>query len=104
MKAKIMDTTIHQDPSILNILETKFYNDKEKFVEAIKEMFQTKNKLETQEYNLLKSYDRGELSISQIRTILDLSKYEVMELLEKYDIPFIRVYREYIEHEFNAFK
>lgn len=104
MKAKIMDTTIYQDPSILNILETKFYNDKEKFVEAIKEMFQIKNKLETQEYNLLKSYDRGELSIGQIGTILDLSKYEVMELLEKYDIPFIRVDREYIEHEFNAFK
>lgn len=99
-----MDTTIYQDPSILNILETKFYNDKEKFVEAIKEMFQIKNKLETQEYNLLKSYDRGELSIGQIGTILDLSKYEVMELLEKYDIPFIRVDREYIEHEFNAFK
>jgi hypothetical protein len=99
-----MNTTIYQDPSILNILETRFHNDKEKFVEAIKEMFQTKNKLETQEYNLLKSYDRGELSIGQIGTILSLSKYEVMELLEKYDIPFIRVDKEYIEHEFNAFK
>jgi hypothetical protein len=99
-----MDTAIYQDPSILNILETRFHNDKEKFVEAIKEMFQTKTKIEVQEYNLLKSYDRGELSIGQIGTILNLSKYEVMELLEKYDIPFIRVDREYIEHEFNAFK
>jgi len=99
-----MNTTIYQDPSILNILETRFYNDKEKFVEAIKDMFQTKTKLETQEYNLLKSYDRGELSIGQIGTILNLSKYEVMGLLEKYDIPFIRVDEEYIEHEFNAFK
>ena len=98
-----MNTTIYQDPSILNILETKFYNDKEKFIEAIKDMFQTKSKLERQEYNLLKSYDRGELSIGQIGTILALSKYEVMELLEKYDIPFIRVDEEYIEHEFNAF-
>ena len=44
--------------------------------------------------------DRGELSIGQIGTIL----YEVMELLEKYDIPFIRVDEAYIEHEFNAFK
>jgi len=95
---------IYQDPSILNILETKFYNDTEKFVEAIKEMFQIKSKLERQEYNLLKAYDRGELSIGQIGTILNLSKYEVMELLEKYDIPFIRVDEEYIEHEFNAFK
>ena len=99
-----MNRAIYQDPSILEILETRFYNDKEKFVEAIKEMFQIKNRLERQEYNLLKSYDRGELSIGQIGTILNLSKYEVMELLEKYDIPFIRVDKEYIEHEFNAFK
>ena len=99
-----MNGTIYQDPSILNILETKFYNDTEKFVEAIKEMFQIKNRLERQEYNLLKAYDRGELSIGQIGTILNLSKYEVMELLEKYDIPFIRVDEAYIEHEFNAFK
>jgi len=95
---------IYQDPSILNILETKFYNDTEKFVEAIKEMFQIKSKLERQEYNLLKAYDRGELSIGQIGTILNLSKYEVIELLEKYDIPFIRVDEKYIEHEFNAFE
>lgn len=99
-----MNRAIYQDPSILEILETRFYNDKEKFVEAIKEMFQIKNRLERQEYNLLKAYDRGELSIGQIGTILNLSKYEVMELLEKYDIPFIRVDKEYIEHEFNAFK
>jgi len=99
-----MNSTIYQDPSILKILETKFYNDTEKFIEAIKEMFQIKNRLDRQEYNLLKAYDRGELTIGQIGTILNLSKYEVMELLEKYDIPFIRVDEEYIEHEFNAFK
>ncbi len=99
-----MNSTIYQDPSIVKILETKFYNDTEKFIEAIKEMFQIKNRLDRQEYNLLKAYDRGELTIGQIGTILNLSKYEVMELLEKYDIPFIRVDEEYIEHEFNAFK
>ena len=71
-KAKMMNRAIYQDPSILDILETRFYNDKEKFVEAIKEMFQIKNRLETQEYNLLKSYDRGELSIGQIGTILNM--------------------------------
>ena len=96
-------TTLYQDPSILNILETKFYNDTEKFVDAIKEMFQIKSKLERQEYNLLKAYDRGELSIGQIGTILNLSKYEVMELLEKYDIPFVRVDEAYIEQELHAF-
>ena len=86
-----MNISIYKDPSIIEILETRFHNDKEKFVEAIKE------------YNLLKSFDRGELSIGQISNILNISKYEVMEHLEKYDIPFIRVDEEYIENEFSAF-
>jgi len=62
-----------------------------------------KTKLEIQEYNLIKAYDRGELSIGQVAIILNLTKVEVMELLEKYDIPFIRVDSEYLEQEFSAF-
>ena len=38
---------------------------------TIKELFQTKSKLEIQEYNLLKAYDRGELSIGQVAIILN---------------------------------
>ena len=99
-----MQTIQIQDSFISTLLETKFYNDKSKLVEAIKELFQIKSKLETQEYNLLKAYDRGELSIGQVATILNLTKVEVIELLEKYDIPFIRVDSEYLEHEFSAFE
>ena len=98
-----MQTIQIEDSFISMLLETKFYNDKSKFIEAIKELFQTKTKLEIQEYNLLKAYDRGELSIGQVATILNLSKSEVMELLTKYDIPFIRVDREYLDQEFGAF-
>lgn len=93
-----------QDSFITTLLETKFYNDKAKFIEAIKELFQTKSKLEAQEYNLLKAYDRGELSLGQVANILNLSKNDTMELLKKYDIPFIRVDSEYLEQEFGAFK
>jgi predicted HTH domain antitoxin len=89
---------------MVTLLETKFYNDKSKFIEAIKELFQTKSKLEAQEYNLLKAYDRGELSLGQVANILNLSKAETMELLKRYDIPFIRVDSEYLEQEFGAFK
>ena len=99
-----MQTIQIQDSFMINLLETKFYNDKAKFIEAIKELFQKKSKLEIQEYNLLKAYDRGELSIGQIGMILNISKSEVMELLKKYDIPFIRVDKEYLEQEFSAFK
>jgi len=99
-----MQTIQIEDSFIVKLLETKFYNDKNKFVEAIKELFQTKSKLEMQEYNLLKAYDRGELSLGQVATILNLSKADTMELLKKYDIPFVRVDREYLEQEFGAFK
>jgi len=99
-----MQTIQIQDSFITTLLETKFYNDKSKFIEAIKELFQTKSKLETQEYNLLKAYDRGELSLGQVANILNISKSETMELLKKYDIPFVRVDREYLEQEFGAFK
>jgi len=93
-----------KDPFITTLFETNFYNDTSKFIEAIKELFQTKAKLEAQEYGLLKAYDRGELSMGQVATILNLSKEETMELLHKYDIPFVRVDREYLEQEFEAFK
>ena len=93
-----------QDPFITTLFKTNFYNDTNKFIEAIKELFQTKSKLEAQEYNLLKAYDRGELSLGQVANILSLSKSDTMELLKKYDIPFIRVDGEYLEQEFGAFK
>ena len=99
-----MQTIQIQDSFMVTLLETKFYNDKSKFIEAIKELFQTKSKLEAQEYNLLKAYDRGELSLGQVANILNLSKAETMELLKRYDIPFIRVDSEYLEQEFGAFK
>ncbi len=99
-----MQTIQIQDSFITTLLETKFYNDKNKFIEAIKELFQSNSKLETQEYNLLKAYDRGELSLGQVANILNLSKTDTMELLNKYDIPFVRVDSEYIEQEFGAFK
>ena len=99
-----MQTIQIQDSFITTLLETKFYNDKNKFIEAIKELFQSNSKLETQEYNLLKAYDRGELSLGQVANILNISKSETMELLKKYDIPFVRDDSEYIEKEFRAFK
>jgi len=50
-----------QDTFITTLFETKFYKDKHRFIEAIKESFKLKSKLEAQEYNLLKSYERDVL-------------------------------------------
>lgn len=98
-----MMTLQTQDQYITTILQTKFHNDKTKFMEAVKEFFQTSSKVETYEYNLLKAYDEGELSLGQVAKFLDISKEETMALLEKYDIPYIRVDEAYLEQEFNAF-
>jgi predicted HTH domain antitoxin len=53
---------------------------------------------------ILEAYDRGELSLGQVANILNLSKSDTMELLKKYDIPFIRIDSEYMEQEFGAFR
>jgi len=87
----------------MTIFETKFHNDKSKFFDAVKNLFKTENKAEQQEYNLLRAYQEGDLSIGQVAKILDSTKFEVMELLEKYNIPFITVDEEYLNQEFNAF-
>ena len=99
-----MQTIQIQDSFITTLLETKFYNDKKRFVEAIKELFETKTKLEMQEYNLLKAYERGDLSLGQVAGILNISKSDVIELLKKYNIPYVQIDDEYLEQEFGAFK
>lgn len=58
---------------------------------------------EHKEMKLLLKYDKGELSIGQVAEELAISKYEVMGLLEKYGIPFVRVDEEYLKQEFEAF-
>lgn len=91
------------DTYIMTILETKFHNDSTKFFNAVKELFKTENKAQQQEYNLLKAYQEGDLSIGQVAKILNVTKFEVMELLETYKIPFITVDEDYLDQEFNAF-
>ncbi len=91
------------DSYIMTIFEIKFHNDTSKFFDAVKNLFQSQSKAEQQEYNLLKAYQEGDLSVGQVAKILNVTKFEVMELLEKYDIPFITANEEYLEQEFNAF-
>jgi len=91
------------DQYIATILKNKFCNDENKFIEAVKKLFQKDDEFKTREYNLLKAYQDGELSLGQVAKYLNISKAETMELLKKHNIPFIEVDEEYLEHEFNAF-
>ena len=92
-----------QDAYITTIFETQFHNDTSKFFDAVKHLFKTENRVQQQEYNLLKAYQEGDLSIGQVAKILNMTKYEVVELLEKYNIPLITVDEAYLTQEFNAF-
>ncbi len=64
-----------QDAYIMTIFETQFHNDSSKFFDAVKNLFKTENKAQQQEYNLLKAYQEGDLSIGQIAKILDVNKF-----------------------------
>lgn len=99
-----MTTLQIEDNFMLTVLETKYHNDKAKFLKAIKTFLQTNSKAETYEYNLLTAYHNGELSIGQISKILNLSKTEILDLMQKYDIPFVEVDEQYLKHELNAFE
>ena len=57
---------------------------------------------EHQEIKLLIQYDNAELSTGQIAEKLEISKSEVLDLLVKHKIPYVRVYEEYLEQEFKT--
>jgi transcriptional regulator with XRE-family HTH domain len=53
---------------------------------------------------LLIQYDNAELTTGQVAEKLGISKSEVLELLKKHNIPYIRADEEYIKQEFEAFE
>jgi predicted HTH domain antitoxin len=96
--------TIQINDSYINTLfETRFHKNQVELVNEIKKLFQNQSRVEQYEYSLLKAYEKGELSIGQVANILSISKNETMELLKKYDIPFINVDEIYLDQEFKAF-
>ena len=52
---------------------------------------------------LLIQYDNAELSTVQVAEKLGISKSEVLDLLKKHKIAYVRVDEEYIKQEFEAF-
>jgi hypothetical protein len=59
---------------------------------------------EHKEMKLLIQYDNAELSTGQVAEKLGISKAEVLDLLKKHNIPYVRVDEEYIKQEFEAFE
>jgi len=57
---------------------------------------------EHKEMKLLIQYDNAELTTGQVAEKLGISKSEVLELLKKHKIPYVRVDEEYLEEEFKT--
>lgn len=96
--------TINIQDSYINMLfETKFHKNKLALEDEIKKLFKKQSRAEQYEYGLLKSYEKGDLSIGQVSTILNVSKNETLDLLKKYNIAFVNVDKEYLEQELSAF-
>lgn len=96
--------TINIQDSYINMLfETKFHKNKSMLENEIKKLFQKQSRAEQYEYGLLKAYERGDLSIGQVSSILNVSKNETMDLLKKHNLSFVNADEEYLEQEFNAF-
>jgi exonuclease VII small subunit len=74
------------DEYLETIFKTKFNSDKNLFIQAIKELSQNIHQLEKIEYNLLKAYESGDLSIGQIAKILNTNEEEVLSLMAKNNI------------------
>lgn len=55
--------------------------------------------IEHREMKLLIQYDNEELTIGQVAEKLGISKSEVLDLLKKHKIPYVRVDEEYLEEE-----
>jgi len=53
---------------------------------------------------LLIQYNNEELTIGQVAENLCISKSEVLDLLKKHKIPYVRVDEEYLEQEFEPLK
>jgi excisionase family DNA binding protein len=51
---------------------------------------------------LLIQYDNAELTTGQVAEKLGISKSEVLELLKKHKIPYVRADEEYLEQEFKT--
>jgi predicted HTH domain antitoxin len=67
------------------------------------EPFENYKKFASVEFNLLKAYESGVLTTGQVSKILNRSKSDIIELLEKYKIPFITADKDYLEQEFGSF-
>lgn len=76
-----------------------FHNNMQQFIHTIKESLETKERTER---NLLKAYSKGELSSGQVAEILNITKYDLLDLLEKYDLPYVEVDEKYLLEEIEA--
>jgi len=75
-----------QDPWFEGIYRVEFNSNPTKFLETFRELLTDRNKREKKIVNLLKQYESGEISVGKIAQKLDLSREEVLNLMEKHNV------------------
>lgn len=74
------------DPWIDNIYRVEFNADPTKFLEKIKRLLTEDKKKEKRIVELLKQYKNSEISVGKIAEKLNITKDDVLNLMEEYNI------------------
>jgi len=77
------------DPWVDNIYRVEFNADPTKFFEKIKRLLTEDKRREKRVIQLLQQYEDAEISLGRIAEKLDLSRDEVLDLFEKYNIDLV---------------
>jgi predicted DNA-binding protein YlxM (UPF0122 family) len=74
------------DPWVDNIYRVEFNADPTKFFEKIRKLLTEDKKREKRVVELLKQYENAEISVGKIAEKLNITKDDVLDLMEKHDV------------------
>jgi len=74
------------DPWVDNIYRVEFNADPTKFFEKIRKLLTEDKKREKRVVELLKQYENAEISVGKIAEKLNITKDDILDLMEKHDV------------------
>lgn len=77
------------DPWVDSVYKVEYNADPKKFLEKIRKLLTEDKKREKRILELLKQYENAEISVGKIAEKLAISRDEVLDLFEKYDVALV---------------
>lgn len=77
------------DPWVDSIYQAEYNADPKKFLEKIRKLLSEDKKREKKILELLKQYENAEISVGKIAEKLAISRDDVLDLFEKYDVALV---------------